>query len=277
MDTLDMLPAYAEQASNRDVTQALDTRTDVVLIGGELERMLASDLFTRSKRLSRLLRYLVEHVISGSSHTLKEYSIGLDVFDKHPSSYDPCVDPIVRVQVGRLREKLQQYYSQHAALHSIRFEIPLGNYVPMIHRMCPEMENTDTAKLIVLSIQGISMDHNDAQFALGLREELLTRLFHTVGGIVTPSAFGRSLNLADQDIAYALEGSVRFESTRARVSIRLTDIHTGGLVWVGQFDEHAVTTIDAQETLARSICKQIGTVLHKFDIRHPQVWAPDSF
>jgi len=64
-----------------------------------LEKILASRCFGRSPRLSRFLRFLVENALAGTTGNLKEYAIGIDVFDRDPS-YDSRLDPIVRVEAG---------------------------------------------------------------------------------------------------------------------------------------------------------------------------------
>jgi len=74
-------------------------------IRAELERALASPLFSSADRASRFLRFIVERHIEGQANSLKEYSIALDVFDRD-HSYDPKVDAIVRVEAGRLRNRL---------------------------------------------------------------------------------------------------------------------------------------------------------------------------
>src|SRR5690348_2827400 len=75
----------------------------------QLNRILSSKLFAQSARMSRFLRFTVEHTLAGKADELKEYLIGVEVFDRSPS-YDPRVDPIVRVEARRLRSKLQSYY-----------------------------------------------------------------------------------------------------------------------------------------------------------------------
>jgi len=100
---------------------------DAEAVRRQLERILASAGFGAAERRGRLLRYLVEKALAGEP--VKEYGIGVDVFDKSVN-YDPRVDPSVRVEIGRLRAKLNEYYSL-AARAPIRIEIPKGSYVPV--------------------------------------------------------------------------------------------------------------------------------------------------
>jgi hypothetical protein len=78
-------------------------------IRAQLERILSSEVFSRSGRLVRFLRFSVEQALSGNGDSLKEQTIGIEVFDRK-SDYDPRIDPIVRVEARRLRSKLRTYY-----------------------------------------------------------------------------------------------------------------------------------------------------------------------
>ena len=71
-----------------------------------LERVLASPLFSASERLSRFLRFAVEQVLEGHGDRLKEYVLGVEVFDRD-ERYDPRLDSIVRVEARRLRSSWQ--------------------------------------------------------------------------------------------------------------------------------------------------------------------------
>src|SRR5580765_2732280 len=83
----------AEQLSNTEpaIAQAA--------VRSHLQMILATEAFRRSARSSRLLQTIVEYTLAGRADELKEYSLALDVFDRQPS-FDPRVDPIVRVEVG---------------------------------------------------------------------------------------------------------------------------------------------------------------------------------
>ena len=75
-----------------------------------LEKLLASRVFQGSERMSRFLRFSVEHALRGEPAPLKEYVIGVQVFDRG-ESFDPRTDTIVRVEARRLRAKLKEYYA----------------------------------------------------------------------------------------------------------------------------------------------------------------------
>jgi len=93
----------------------------------QLTRVLASRPFQDAELLKRFLSYTVEHTLAGEGDQLKEYRLGVDVFDR-PASFDPRIDPVVRMAARRLRAKLQEYYGHEGARDPIRIEVPKGGY-----------------------------------------------------------------------------------------------------------------------------------------------------
>jgi TolB-like protein len=103
------------------------------LIRAQLERIVASPQFAGSARMSRFLRYVVERTLAGEGERLKEYVIGAEVFDRD-ASYDPRVDSIVRVEAGRLRGKLEDYYRGAGDEDSVRIGLKKGSYMPQFEQ-----------------------------------------------------------------------------------------------------------------------------------------------
>ena len=93
----------------------------------QLERILTSVPFSKSKRSQRFLGYVVDNSWEGRHESLKEYAIAIHVFDRDPS-YDPAVDAAVRVEAGRLRAKLREYYADSGRNDPLIIEIPKGAY-----------------------------------------------------------------------------------------------------------------------------------------------------
>lgn len=94
-----------------------------------LERVLRSETFGRSERARNLLRYLIDREQAGEAERLKGFAIAMDVFGKD-AEFDPSTDAVVRVQAGRLRELLDQYYATEGISDPVRVTIPRGSYVP---------------------------------------------------------------------------------------------------------------------------------------------------
>jgi TolB-like protein/tetratricopeptide (TPR) repeat protein len=93
----------------------------------ELEKILASPLFRDAEGLKRFLRYSVEQTLLGKGDQLKEYRLGLDVFDRDVS-FDPRIDPVVRMAARRLRSKLKEYYAGEGKSDQVLIEVPKGGY-----------------------------------------------------------------------------------------------------------------------------------------------------
>ena len=93
----------------------------------QLQRMLVRPPFLRSPVLSRFLAHVVEHALGSDGPPLKEYAIGLEVFDR-PDDFDPRIDTIVRVQARRLRAALDAYYRDEGARDPVRLQMPKGQY-----------------------------------------------------------------------------------------------------------------------------------------------------
>ena len=98
-------------------------------VRAQLERILASATFRQVDRLKRFLSFVVTEAVEGRGDQLKEYAIGVEVFDKE-SSFDPRADPIVRVQARRLRTRLMRYYRDEGRHGELLIELPKGGYAP---------------------------------------------------------------------------------------------------------------------------------------------------
>ncbi|HEY3824138.1 MAG TPA: hypothetical protein VGL82_06245 [Bryobacteraceae bacterium] len=93
----------------------------------QVERIFQSKTFRSSDVLRHLLSYLVDASIAGTADELKEYTVAVDALGK-PSSYDPRQESAVRMQVGRLRQKLTEYYRTEGAEDSIVVDLPKGGF-----------------------------------------------------------------------------------------------------------------------------------------------------
>jgi TolB-like protein len=95
------------------------------IIEEQLHRILGSKLFVSSHRSQDFLRYVVDRSLAGSSP--KEYAIAVDVFERGVD-YDPSVDATVRVEAGRLRARLREYYESEGKSDPVCISIPKGSY-----------------------------------------------------------------------------------------------------------------------------------------------------
>jgi hypothetical protein len=91
-----------------------------------------SQTFRGKETLQRLLAYLADRTLDGSAGSLKEYTIGVEVFSK-PTNYDPREDATVRVQIGRLRQKLEEYARTEGINDSLLIELPKRQFALQFH------------------------------------------------------------------------------------------------------------------------------------------------
>src|SRR3974390_3329466 len=93
----------------------------------QIQRILQSKAFRTSEVHRNLLNYLSEKSLSGEADSLKEYTVGLDVFAK-PSTYDPRQESVVRMHMARLRQKLGEYYRTEGVDDPVIVDIPKGAF-----------------------------------------------------------------------------------------------------------------------------------------------------
>lgn len=93
----------------------------------QIQRILQSKTFRTSEVHRNLLQYLAEKSLAGEADSLKEYTVGLDVFAK-PESYDPRQESTVRMHVARLRQKLAEYYRTEGVEDPIIVDLPKGGF-----------------------------------------------------------------------------------------------------------------------------------------------------
>lgn len=95
----------------------------------QLRRIIESPDFDASERNRRFLEHIVAEALAGRAERIKAYSIATSVFGRD-DSFDPQMDPIVRIEASRLRRSLERYYLTCGSEDPIRITIPKGAYVP---------------------------------------------------------------------------------------------------------------------------------------------------
>jgi adenylate cyclase len=119
-------PSYLSSAQLVEVP-ALEVRA-------ELESIKASRVFVDAIKLQEFLTYVVDETLAGRAGRIKGYSVAKDVFHRE-NSEDAQTSTIVRVEAGRLRRRLIEYYSGEGRSDVVRIEIPKGGYVPRFERV----------------------------------------------------------------------------------------------------------------------------------------------
>jgi len=111
------------------------------LVKDELERIVVSAPFRNSRRYPAMLGYIVEKVLAGQADTLKERTLGVEVFQR-PPDYDTNADPIVRFTAGEVRKRIAQFYRDNPHSGPVEITLATGTYVPQFRRVTPLDEPT---------------------------------------------------------------------------------------------------------------------------------------
>ncbi len=122
-----------------------ETEAEREAVRQQLGRVLASELFANSKRYPSFLKYIVEETLAERGSSLKERTVGVEVFGRDPS-YDTNLDPVVRTSAAQVRHRLAQYYEEPRREGEIRIELLPGSYVPQFRRPTGEPASAPDAQ-----------------------------------------------------------------------------------------------------------------------------------
>ncbi len=237
-------------------------------IRAELARVLQSSPFINSDRLARFLRFTVDTAIAGRGDSLKEYLIGVEVYDRKPP-YHPSQDSIVRTEARRLRSKLKEYYETEGRTDPVFIYFRPGTYLPVFRRNESPADSPRPAEpspaedflgkgagvpVAVLPFLDLSGGRLSRLCAQGLTDEIVHVLAAADGIRVVASASIAQLNENAPDLpALAqrlgvnniIEGTIREEGNRLRITVNV--LGSDGF----QLSSHRFETEASEETLFR--------------------------
>jgi len=246
----------------------------------ELERILASETFAQSDRLKRFLRFTVEQVIRGSGDKLKEYVIGVEVFDRK-DAYDPRTDPIVRVEAYRLRSKLKEYYQSEGQEDLLLIVFPKGTYVPVFQIREPKPHERERLRsrgrspangstIAVLPFVDLSSQKDQEHFCRGIAEEISNGLVQVEGLRVVSRASTLQFGGTHLDVREVgqklkadtiLEGSVQRAGERLRIIVQLTNVVDGCHIWSGRYDQEMKDVFAVEDEISRAVVNALRVKL----------------
>jgi serine/threonine-protein kinase len=243
------------------------------LIRQELARIVASDLFARSERLCRFLRFSVEHALRGESDRVKEYVVGVEAFGRAPS-FDPRVDPVVRVEARRLRDRLRAWYEGEGRNASVRIELPRGGYAAVFHEAAvrpPKQEPAPAQRTIaVLPFANLNSGSETDYLCDGLTEELIHSLTKIRELRVVAWQSAARMKGREQDleaireqlrVETILRGSIRCSGDRLRITAQLIDSANGYYLWSEAWDRNAADVFAIEEEIAQAIVNTLRVQL----------------
>ncbi|HET9326962.1 MAG TPA: hypothetical protein VFQ05_09340, partial [Candidatus Eisenbacteria bacterium] len=255
----------------------------------QLERVLTSAQFAHAESPRKLLRFLVEETLAGRPARLKEYTLATEVFGRD-ASFDPKINPAVRVEASRLRRRLEYFYLTLGRHDPVLIELPRGTYVPefrdhadVLHlgedmaqlRKAHESEEVPASLLTplpggpsVVVIPFETLGGLDPLFGDGITVDIVTALsrFRELHVIGRSTAFRYR---GEPDVArlrgelgpdYVLSGSVRRAEDRVRVHAQLASGVDGGVLWAEAYDRDlsAKEIFELQDEIAGRVCATIA-------------------
>jgi len=226
---------------------AIDPQT----VRAQTARILASEAFVRSRRMQRFLEFIVEKTLAGREDQLGEYAIGVTVFDRG-EDFEPALDPIVRNDARRLRQKLIEYNCNHP--RELVIDIPKGGYVPVFRSVPAPVGNQGTRRLAVLPFEDLSPDAEKTFYARSLGIALTARLASLDGVNIVSHNYS-------SDLTHAIQGSTAISGKRCWTVISLLDIADGTQLWAREFNCAFDVILDLQSEIASSVARDVAVHL----------------
>jgi adenylate cyclase len=251
----------------------------------QLEKILASPQLVNSPNLCNFLRFIVEKTLDGEAADIKGYTVATQVLGRK-ADFDPNLDPIVRIQAGRLRRALEQYYRTQGQGAAVVIDVPRGSYVPVfrpvsrqegpggfIPGVCQEPHSAipPGPSVAVMPLLNLTGDRNQEYFTEGLAEELTGELARYQelrviayqstrrwkGEKIDPRAAGRDLG-----VRFLVEGSIRKDAKTVKIDLHVVDTQNGQRVWGQQYcrELKADSLIALQEEIARQVAARLGSL-----------------
>jgi adenylate cyclase len=251
----------------------------------QLEKILTSPQFVNSPNLLNFLRFIVEKTLAGESDDIKGYTVATQVMGRK-ADFDPNLDPIVRIQAGRLRRALEQYYGVQGQSDAVVIDVAKGSYVPVFRWVSrqagpgcvtPGVRQEQMLALppgpsvAVMPLLNLTGDRKQDYFTEGLADELTSELARYQdlrviayqstrrwkGKKIDPRAAGQDLG-----VRFLVEGSIRKDAKTVKFALHLVDTQNGQQIWGEQYcrELKADNLIALQEEISRQVAAKLGSL-----------------
>jgi len=229
-------------------------------VRAQLEKVLSSSRFSRSERLRRFLRYLVEVALSGRLELLRELPLGMDVFERG-MDFDPRVDPIVRIDARRLRARLSEYYEGEGAFDEVEIGLERGGYVPSFRRR-KHLRSTAGVEVRewrvgVLPFESWSAAPDERLFGRVLTEELVSALGQVAGWRIVVCSGEAAQRGLGEDAATIVRGAILRSGATFRVTVNIVSAPDGCLLASQRFDRHENDGYELQQEVIRYVLARL--------------------
>jgi TolB-like protein len=266
----------------------------------QVERILASGDFDASPRSRELLHFVVEEALAGRGGNVTQSAIATRVFRRR-EDFDPTVDPIVRIQAGRLRRSLERYYLLSGKHDTLRIELPRGTYVPTFgvlaeaqaeaareppaHAAAVVAPDTDWPTVLIRPFEAEQPGPEHAALAARVTEELGLELGrHRDLRTVLQGALDQLEPSRRSAARFSIGGRLRDVGGELRVTAQLVDRATGEQLWGDEYHTApgAGRWSGSLDDVARVIAVRVGgeegivvqRLVGEFRNRRPAVITP---
>lgn len=213
----------------------------------QLDRILSNGDFDASPRSRAFIRYIVEETLAGRQESLSQAAIATRVFGRR-GDFDPTVDPIVRIQAGRLRRSLERYYLLAGSSDPVRIELPRGAYVPVMRWATPAGVSQgasdahavaavdDWPSVAVSSFETGVPDPELDEASFRFKEDLTVEMgrYRDVRVVYQRELDALRRSPCDGN-GFALTGRLSREAEGSRVTAQLMDCRNASQVWAEEY------------------------------------------
>ena len=269
--------AMMNAAANRHSGQP-----DAAQIRAQVQRMTASDVFRNSPQLASFLLFVVEAELRGKGERLKGYTIGVEVL-RRDTSFDPQVDPIVRVEATRLRRAIDRYYKGPGADDQVEISLPRGGYVPRIAWRTPRASAASGA--VTEAAQSVALGPGNGLPTLRVAPFMVTG---SPGGLVIDgeplgskladafalfdmiNVIGAAPAASHGRYDYRLDGTLEYRDKDVCLRFRLVDKSDETVIWSRSFE---AGNEDSAGEIERKVILELATpMVQRFGI----IWSHDQ-
>jgi len=236
----------------------------------QLERLLASGDFDATPRSRAFLRFIVEERLAGRQEGLTQAAVATRVFDRR-QDFDPTIDPIVRIQAGRLRRSLERYYLLAGAGDPVRIELPRGGYVPVVRwasrregdgspASVPARGTDDWPSVVVGPFRNGGLDPRADEAALRFCERLAVEIGR-YGDVRVAlwSELERLGGVACDRTGFLLSGHLASDAAGWRAIARLVDCRNARQVWAEELRGGPGPAAEFHDQAARMIAVRVAS------------------
>jgi adenylate cyclase len=235
---------------------------------GGLERILASGDFDASPRSRAFIRFTVEETLAGRQDGLSQDAIATRVFGRR-EDFDPTVDPIVRIQAGRLRRSLERYYLLTGGQDPVRIELPRGTYVPVLRRATPPEKAAaerspeavdDWPVVVALPFQSATLDAELDEAAARFRDQLVVEMgrYRDVRVVLRDEADDRGSSPPEAG-RFELSGRLSRDEGGRWLTAQLLDRWTTDQVWAQEYRGETDVSSTFYEETARVVAARVAS------------------